>query len=476
MNSRAISAIALGAALGLAGCSGILEAHYHQPPLPVTDAWPIPPSSTESGAAADVGWRDFYTDERLRRLIAQALASNRDLRVAVLDVEKARATYEVQRAARLPEIDATGSMVRERPSATQLGLPAGTNTGVVQYYSAGVGVSGFELDLFGRVASLSHAALEQYFADADARKAAQLSLIAEVANAYLTLGADIEHERLGAQTLESQEASYRLTDQRHALGAASALELSQAKTTVESARADAARYRGAVAVDRNALTLLVGAPLEADSLPDGFGAAISGAAPLPAGLPSSVLLRRPDVRQAEHVLRSADATIGAARAAFFPSISLTGNVGSTSSELSGLFKSGTGTWSFTPQVNLPIFAGGRLRANLHGARADRDIALARYEHAIQTAFREVADALALTGTLREQHEAQVALAEATGTAFQLSDARYKAGKDSYLTLLDAQRSDYAARQNLISTRLAEESNRVTLYKVLGGGWREEPSR
>jgi len=471
VNSLPLAAIALGAGLALAGCKG-LEARYHQPPLPVTDAWPLPAATADAGIAADIGWRDFYTDERLRKLIAQALDNNRDLRVAVLNVEKARATYQVQRAARLPQIDASGSMVRERASGAQLGLPAGSGGAIVQYYSAGVGVSGFELDLFGRVQSLSHAALQRYFADADARRAAQLSLIAEIANAYLTLAADIEHERLGTQTLESQQASYRLTEQRHALGAVSTLELSQARTTVEAARADAARYRGAIALDRNALTLLVGTPPDPTTLPDGFGADITGAAPLPAGLPSSVLLRRPDVRQAEHVLRAADATIGAARAAFFPSITLTGNVGSTSTELAGLFKSGTGTWSFMPQVNLPIFAAGRLRGNLRAANADRDIALARYEAAIQAAFRDVANALALTGTLHEQNAAQSALAEATGTAFTLSEARYKAGKDSYLTMLDSQRSDYAARQALIGTRLAEESNRVTLYKVLGGGWRD----
>ena len=472
MSKLPFAVCTLGLSIALGGCKG-LEARYHQPPLPVTDAWPIPAVTADTGAAAEIGWRDFYTDERLRNLIAQALTNNRDLRVAVLNVEKARATYQVQRAARLPEIDASGKLVRQRASGAQLGLPAGSSGEIAQYYSAGLGVSAFELDLFGRVQSLSHAALQQYFADADARRAAQLSLIAEVANAYLTLAADIEHERLGTQTLESQESSYRLTEQRHALGAVSTLELSQARTTVESARADAARYRGAVAVDRNALTLLVGVPLDPASLPDGFGAEVSGAAPLPAELPSSVLLRRPDVRRAEHVLRAADAIIGAARAAFFPSISLTGNIGSTSTELAGLFKSGTGTWSFMPQVNLPIFAAGRLRGNLRAANADRDIALARYEGAIQSAFRDVANALALSSTLHEQNLAQSALAEATGTAFKLSEARYKAGKDSYLTTLDSQRSDYAARQTLIGTRLAEESNRVTLYKVLGGGWREE---
>ena len=471
MSKPILSAAVMGATLALAACTG-LEAHYRQPPLPVVDAWPIPPESTD-GVAADIGWREFFGDPHLRTLIDQALANNRDLRVAVASVRKARALYQVQRAARLPEVDATGAFTRERVSPVQLGLPATGSGETVQYASAGLGIANFEFDLFGRVASLSHAAYQQYLAESEARRATQLTLIAEVANAYLTIAADTEHERLGASTLESQEASYHLTDQRHTLGAASALELSQARTTVESARADAARYAGAVAIDKNALTLLVGAPIDPSLYPDALPADVGNLKPLPAGLPSSVLLRRPDVREAEHTLRGADATIGAARAAFFPSISLTGNFGSTSADLSGLFKSGTGTWAFAPQVTLPIFAAGKLRANLHSAKADRDIALAQYERAIQAAFRDVADALAQTSSLHQQLEAEQSLATASGTAFSLSDARYKAGKDSYLSLLDAQRSDYAARQTLITTRLAEQSNRVTLYKVLGGGWRAD---
>ena len=458
---------------GLGACTG-LEARYHQPDLPVPDTWPIPATSVE-GSAAEIGWSDFFQDERLRKLIGLALVNNRDLRVAVLSVEKARAVYRVQRMARLPQINASGALTRERLPPVQLGLPASGGGETVEFYSAGVGVSSFELDLFGRVASLSHAALQQYKAEFEARRAAQLSLVAEVANAYLTLAADIEHQKLGAQTLASQAASYRLTEQRHALGAVSKLDLSQAGTTVESARADAARYDGAVAVDKNALVLLVGATVNDALLPDGLDSGVTGLEPLPAGLPSTVLLRRPDVRRAEHVLRSADATIGAARAAFFPSITLTGNVGSTSTELSGLFKSGTGTWSFMPQVSIPIFVAGKLRANLHGATADRDIALARYEQSIQLAFRETADALALTGTLQRQVDSQQALAAAASSAFELSGARYRAGKDSYLLLLDSQRTDYAARQALISARLAEQSNRVTLYKVLGGGWLKTPT-
>jgi multidrug efflux system outer membrane protein len=475
--------------VGLAAC-GTLEARYRPPPLPVEDAWPIAPDSTQAvdaaagtpgppaaagpesspaGAAADIGWREFFVDPQLETLIERALRNNRDLRIAVLNIEKARATYQVQRAARLPAVAAGGSYTDEKVPPFLYGTPTAET---LKYYTADVGVSNFELDLFGRVASLSHAALEQYLAVTEARRTAELSLIAEVANAYLTLAADRERERLAQETLKSQQASYDLTVKRHELGAVSALDLQQALTTVQSARADAASFAGAIAQDENALTLLVGAPVERSLLPESFVPKVSGLGPLPAELPSTVLLRRPDVLDAEHVLRAADASIGAARAAFFPQITLTGNVGSISADLSGLFKSGTGTWSFVPQITIPIFQGGALRAGLRSARADRDIAVARYEQTIQTGFREVSDALALTATLAQQRVAEEALVAATHSAFELSQQRYKSGKDSYLVLLDAQRSDYAAQQSLIATQLAEQSNRVTLYKALGGGWRE----
>jgi multidrug efflux system outer membrane protein len=469
--SRWLRGIAFAAfSVGVASC-GVLEARYQQPPLAVADAWPIPPQAT-AGVAADIGWRDFFVDERLRKLIALSLEHNRDLRVAVLTVDKARAAYHVQRSYRLPEIVANGSATRERIAPVEFGQPASARGQTTKFYSASLGVTSFEFDLFGRVASLSHAALQQYFAQSEARRAAQLSLIAEVANAYLALAADLEHLRIGEDTLASQDASYKLIEKRYAAGAASSLDLQQSKTTVESARSDAARYAGAVAIDKNALMVLVGVPIGDELLPTEFNPVVSGVAPLPVGLPSTVLLRRPDVLQAEHVLRSADASIGAARAAFFPTISLTGNVGSVSTDLSGLFKSGTGTWSFVPQISIPIFAAGRATANLRSAKADRDIAIARYEQAIQTSFREVADALALTGTLQRQTEAQQSLVDATSEVFKLSEARYRSGKDSYLTLLDAQRNDYAARQNLVATQMSEQSNRVTLYKALGGGWVE----
>ena len=455
----------LAAALGAGGC-GVLEPRLPEASPAIPAEWPLPPNtapatSASTTAAADIGWREFFTDPNLEELIAQALANNRDLRVAVLNVEKARAQYRVQRADRVPSIDATGAMVR-----------SGGSAGTTENFSAGVGVTGFELDLFGRVRNLSESALQRYFAQEEVRRSAQLSLVAEVANAYLTLAADQEQLRLAKATVEVREQSYQLTVKRHDFGAVSGLDLSQARTLVEGARADAARYAGQVAQDINALNVLVGGTVDAKLLPTGFSDSVSGLAALPAGLPSEVLLRRPDVLAAEHVLRAANANIGAARAAFFPSISLTGSVGSASPELSGLFDGGTQAWSFVPQVKLPIFEGGRLRAELGSANADRDIALAQYEKSIQQGFREVADALALTSTLAEQRAALEALVAAARRGEALAQARYAAGRDSYLVRLESQRTLYVAEQALITTRLAEQSNRVGLYKVLGGGWQE----
>jgi len=286
------------------------------------------------------------------------------------------------------------------------------------------------------------------------------------------LASDRELQRLAQQTLASQQQSYELTRKRHDSGAASGLDLAQAETTVQSARADLERYGGTVQTDIDALTLLVGSPVDPSLLPQDFGQQVVELAPLPAGLPSGVLLRRPDVLAAEHTLRAQNANIGAARAAFFPTISLTGNYGTASVPLSGLFKSGTNNWSFTPQASLPIFEGGQLLANLSASHTDRSIAVAQYEKAIQTGFREVSDALALSGSLARQHEAQQALVAATQRAYDISQQRYKAGRDSFLNVLDSQRSYYSAQQGLIAVRLAEQNNRVSLYTALGGGWRE----
>lgn len=471
----AVVAVA-GIATLLFGCTSLA------PPVPapqpdVRKAFPPPPAvghapgaaaggSEASATPADVtpiDWHDFFVDPTLQELIGEALAGNRDLRVSVLNVERARAQYRIQRAQRLPAI---GAEAAESRSGGGSGAPLAPDT-----YTVALGLSSFEIDLFGRVRDLSRAALEEYFALDATRRAARLALVAEVASAWLTLGADRELLDVSRETLKSQQASYDLTRRQHGLGAVSGLDLAQAETTVASARADVARFTGQVAADRDALELLVGRPVDERELPDALVPA-TALAPLPSPLSSDVLLRRPDVIAAEHQLRSANANIGAARAAFFPSITLTTSAGTISSELSGLFHGGSGFWSFSPQINLPIFDPGRLQGNLDVARTDEKIALAQYEKAIQSGFREVADALALAQTLAEQQRAQQTLVDAAARAQRLSQERYQAGRDSYLVLLVAQRTFYVAQQALISTRLAAEANRVALYTALGGDWRE----
>ncbi len=463
MRKPLMVSLALAVSLVLSGCS-TLEPRSTEVAPAIPSQWPATATAgaqTATADVADIGWRDFFVDPRLQAVITQSLDNNRDLRVAVLNVERARAQYRIQRADRVPAIGVQGQMTR-----------SGGDAPVTEQFSANLGVVEFELDLFGRVRNLSQAALQQYFAEAANRRSAQLSLVAEVANAWLTLGADSEQLRIAQATLATYEDSLRLTEARRQLGGASALELSQTRTLVETARTDVARFAGQVAQDRNALVLLAGGPIDASLLPQAEVTDVASVRPLPAGVPGDVLLRRPDVMAAEHVLLSANANIGAARAAFFPSISLTGNIGSASSELSGLFDSGTRVWSFIPKLTLPIFQGGKLRANLGMATADRDIALAQYEKAIQSGFREAADALALNESLDAQLSSQQALVAAAEQAQQLSQARYDAGLDSFLTLLDARRTAYTARQSLVSTQLAQQSNQVALYKVLGGGWHE----
>lgn len=465
---------ALCLALCLSACASLA------PEVPKADAgvpaaWPLPATTIEAATAppvrdaatpdavAEIGWRDFFADPELQSLIARALEANRDLRVAVLNVERARAQYRVQRADQLPTLGVSGLASRG----------GGPGNLAPDAYSIRLGITDFELDFFGRVRDLSRAALQQYLAQTETRQTAQLVLIAEVASAYLQLAGDRALLAVAEATLANQEEEFRLTEQRHALGAVSGLDLEQARTTVETARADAARFAGDVARDVNALNLLTATPGALPPSPDAFDLDRTFGIPaLPAGLPSEVLLRRPDVIAAEHRLRAANADIGAARAAFFPSIRLTASVGSASDALTRLASGGTGFWSLQPSINLPIFDHGRLQGNLDVALADQDIALAEYEQAIQTGFREVADALALSRTLVQQRKAQQALVDAATKANQLSLARFKAGRDNYQVQLDTQRTLFAARQALVSTVLAEQINRVTLYKVLGGGWLE----
>jgi multidrug efflux system outer membrane protein len=443
------------------GCSLIPQ--YFRPAAPVPEQFSAAPA-IEGAAADSVAWRDHFTDPRLREVIALALANNRDLRIAALNIEKARAQYGIQRADLYPAIGADAGQTAQR-------LPDGSGGGSVsRLYSATVGFSAYELDFFGRIRSLNAQALELYLGSEDARRSVQISLVAEIARAWLALAADRERLTLAEQTLETRQKSFDLTQRSFDAGAVSALDLRQVETLLQSARADAAHYRSVVAQDENALVLLAGAALPAEWLPSKLPDGVTAIAVLPAGVPSETLTRRPDVLQAERALRAANASIGAARAAFFPRISLTAAAGTASTSLDDLFGGGSGTWSFIPQLHVPIFEAGRLQASLDVAEVQRDIQVAQYEKAIQSAFREVADALAERATVTEQVDARRGLVEAAAASYRLSDARYRGGVDSYLGLLDAQRALYAAEQDLIGVRLAEAANRVTLYKALGGGW------
>lgn len=461
--------VALAAAL-LSACS--MMPRYERPAAPVPDAFPgagpASPATADATPADAIAWRDYFVDPQLREVIALALANNRDLRVAALNIERARAQYRIQRADLFPAVSADGSEVAQRLPRT---LSTTGEAHVVRQYSATIGFSAYELDFFGRIRSLNAEALERYLGTEDARRSAQISLVAEVANTWLLLGFDRERLALARNTYETRQKSHDLTRRSFEAGAVSALDLNQSQTLLQTARADVAQFSAFVAQDANLLALLVGAPVPDTLQPARLPDDVSAVAELPPGVPSDVLTRRPDILQAERALRAANASIGAARAAFFPSISLTAEAGTASSTLNGLFESGSGTWRFIPQIRIPVFEAGRLRASLDVAEVQRDINVAQYERAIQAAFREVADALAERATLSERLDARQKQVEATRAGFGLSEARYKGGVDSYLGLLDAQRSLYAAEQALIAERLADASNRVTLYRTLGGGWR-----
>jgi len=442
---------------------------YTQPPAPVPAAWPAGPSYKEEPSrpapkpVAEIPWREFFIDGQLQKLIELALKNNRDLKIAALNIDRFQALYQVRRADLVPHVDANAAASFQR--TTDSSGTAKTS----DLYSVGLGVSSYELDLFGRVASLKDQALEQYLATEQAQRSVQISLVSQVATGWLTLASDRERLRLARETLANQQESYKLTKNRYESGVSSALDLNQAQTSVDAARVDIARFTTLVAQDENALNLLVGSPVPADLLPQSLSARLTSLQDIAPGLPSDVLLHRPDILQAEGDLKGANANIGAARAAFFPRITLVSSVGFSSDDLAGLFKGDAFTWSFAPRITLPIFDGGSNRANLTVAEVDRDIAVARYEKAIQTAFREVADGLAQRGTIDEQLAAQQSLTDATSESHKLSQARYEKGVDSYLQVLDAQRALYAAQQNLIGVRLARLANQVTLYRVLGGG-------
>nr|WP_272890392.1 AdeC/AdeK/OprM family multidrug efflux complex outer membrane factor [Stutzerimonas stutzeri] len=453
------------AALG--GCSLIPD--YQRPDAPVASDWPqgaAYPQSAAQTSERTLGWREFFRDPALQQLIEVALENNRDLRVAALNVDAYRALYRVQRADVLPAVSADGSGTRSRSPGdmNMTGEPT-----ISSQYSATFGVS-WELDLFGRLRSLRDQALEEFFASEAAQRSTQISLIASVANAWLTLQADQALLQVTRDTLKTYEESLGLTQRSFDVGVASALELRQARSAVDSARVSIEQYTRLVAQDRNALTLLLGQSLPA-GLPSTDGLERTQLAALPVGLPSDLLQQRPDILQAEYQLRAVNASIGAARAAFFPRISLTGAAGTASSELSGLFDGGSGYWSFSPSISVPIFNAGQLRANLDYAQISKNIQIAQYEKAIQTAFREVADGLASQATYTRQVQAQRDLLQTSEDYYNLAERRYRTGVDSYLTVLDAQRQLFNVQQQLIGDRLAQMTSEVNLFKALGGGWR-----
>ena len=463
----ALAAAAL-ATLVLGGCMSFIPG-YQRPAAPVAPAYAperMPAGSAHATnaatAAADIEWQRFFADPRLKRLIELSLQNNRDLRVAILNIEQARASYQIRRADELPSIGA--GLTAQRG--------AGASGGLVNTYAVGFQVTSFELDFFGRVRSLSQAALAQFLGTEEARKTAQIALISGVATTYVSLLADDELLRVTRDALKTREDSLRLTRLRFDNGASSEVDLRQAELLLETAKVALAQTQRQKALDENALTLLVGQPLPADlptPLPLG---AQQGVTDLPAGLPSDLLTRRPDVLAAEQQLLAANANIGAARAAFFPRIALTANAGTASTELSGLFKSGSFALTGTAALLQPIFDAGRSQANLDVAKVNKDIAIAQYERAIQTAFREVSDSLAGRATLGEQLRAQAAVSNAAQASFNLADLRFKNGVSSYFDVLDAQRTLFSAQQATVQTQALQVQNLVTLYKVLGGGWTE----
>jgi multidrug efflux system outer membrane protein len=461
-------AVAAAAALLLSGCSMIPA--YERPAAPVPGTFQAGPSGPAgAAAAAQVPWKDYFADPRLQALISAALANNRDLRVAALNIEQARAQFQVRRADQFPSVG-LGANASRGPSAS--------NGDLTNSFSVGLALSAWEIDFFGRIASLKEQALAQYLASEEGRNAAQVSLVAAVANGWLTLLADEELLNLSRRTLTSREESVRLTRLRLDAGVASELDFRQAESLTQAARATLAQQQRQRALDENALALLLGQPVPTDVLASLAGASLAQApamAALPAGLPSELLTQRPDIRQAEQQLIAANANIGAARAAFFPRISLTAQAGTASGELSGLFKSGSWGFTIAPSLLLPIFDAGRNQANLESSQAARGIAVAQYEKAIQTAFREVSDALAGQSTLAEQAEAQRRQAEAEEARLRLADLRYRNGVSSYLDLLDAERSLFTTQQGVVQVRLAQLQNQVVLYKALGGGGTAEPA-
>lgn len=447
----------------MSGCVS-LAPEYERPSAPVPSTWKMDVNESNQ-SVLELSWKAFIRDERLSRVVTQSLEQSRDLRKAVANIEAARATYRIQRSNEFPTLtaDASGSKARTVTGAN--------STAISQNSSATLGLSSYELDFFGKAKSLSESELETYKGVEEAERSVRITLIAETVSAWLTYASDQSLLSLSKQTEQSAKRSLELVQKRVELGIDSKVSQYNAQTIVQQARVDVASYTTKVAQDRAALELLVGGNVDETLLPTGLEvASYNWLADVPVGLSSEILLSRPDVLEAEHNLKSANANIGVARAAYFPSMTLTTKGGVGSSTLSGLFSGGTSTiWSFMPNLSLPIFDAGERAANLDYAKAKRDVYVATYESTIQTAFKEVSSALARRATIHDQYHAQEALVEASNQSYTLYDARYQKGVDTYLNALLAQRSFYSSQQSLISVRLEELSNRVTLYRVLGGG-------
>lgn len=462
--------------LSLTACVN-LAPDYQQPPAPIAGNWPQPPAQTSLSipAAADLDWATFFTDPRLRDVVRLGIQNNRDLRVATLNIEQARAQYGIASADRLPAVGIDASASRSRTPAS---VANSGETTLSTRYNVDLGLTSYEIDFFGKIRNLEAAAVQRYLAAQESRRSAQISLVSEIAAAWLQLEATGQQLELARSTLLNQQKSHDLIRRSYELGAQSGLTLAQSQSTVDAARVKVAEYETQLAQDMNALTLLAGAPVPATLLPP-TDFALQGRAATrlvlpPAGLPSSVLQQRPDVLAAEHDLIAAHADIGAARAAFFPSISLLGSAGTASSSLSGLFSGGTLAWSVAPALRLPIFDGGANRASLDMTKAQKDILLATYEKTIQTAFREVADALAVRAGIATRLQSQQSLVASTYRSFELSNALFRRGGGTgFLEVLDAQRAYYTAQQDMITLRLVEQMNRLALFKTLGGGWQAD---
>ena len=470
----------IAGSLTLTACIN-LAPFYSRPEAPVPAT--LGTVATDEKALTDLGWQRFITDKRLQQVVDLALKNNRDLRVATLNIERARAQYQVQRADLFPTVAATLSETASKGMSNVGNIGAATTgaagtvaasnnrSGSVSHvYRATVGFSAYELDLFGRIRNLSEQALQSFYSEEENRKSTQISLVAEVATAWLTLAADKKRLDIAQQTLKSQQNTYDINQKMFDLGVANALTLKQLQTSVDNARVAVATYNIQIKQDINALNLLTGSMVPVTLLPDSSLASVVLNKELPRGVSSKTLQQRPDVRAAEHLLEGANANIGALRAAFFPTISLTTTVGTASTDLNRLFHSGSGIWTFVPQISIPVFNAGRNRSNLEVGEKNQQILLAQYEKTVQTAFREMADVLVQREGLQTQIDAQQSLTDAAAAAFQLADARFKNGVDSYLVVLDAQRTLYTAEQSLVTLQLNDAASQLTLYKVLGGGW------